>query len=474
MKKLNDLIPCNYNIPIKGIKIDSRRVEKGDLFVAIKGYNIDHNIFIDDAIKNGAVAIITTQNQKKSIPVIKVKNINQTLIDLCKKFYDYQDSLNLIGITGTDGKTTTATILQELLSEKENTAYIGTNGIKINNQYEQTENTTPSIESMYYYLSKLESLDYKNVVLEVSSEALLHKRVENLKFKYAIYTNITEDHLNIHKTVDNYIQAKNQLVNLVNKKGIIIINGDDKNCQKLTINEGQKVITYGKRKDNDFIIDTIKEQEEITSFQLKTKENVYEFKSQLQGEYNIYNLTAAIIVCLLEKIPLKILQEKIEKLKTIPGRRENLSFGQKYTIILDYAHTENGIKTIVESLKKKNRNITVVTGSAGGREVEKRGKIGSYLLNNVKQVIFTMDDPRYENVDDIIDQMIGTEQKTNYKRIIDREKAICFALNNAKENDIVLILGKGRDHYMAIEDRKEEYSDYNVIKNYFQKEIKKD
>ena len=150
-----------------------------------------------------------------------------------------------------------------------------------------------------------------------------------------------------------------------------------------------------------------------------------------------------------------------------------MNFGQEYTIVLDYANTENGIRTIVESFKNKGKPIFVVTGQAGGREVEKREKIGSYLLNNVDEVIFTMDDPRHESVDDIIDQMIGEEKSNNYKRIVDRRKAIKYALQKAKKDDIVLVLGKGRDKYMAVEDRREPYCDYDVIKEFFGKNTKK-
>lgn len=470
--KLNELINCSYETEIIGIKIDSREVKKGDLFVAIKGFNIDHNLYIDDAIKKGAVAVISEKDLKKRVPVIKVDNIDEALVEICKKFYSYDNNIRLIGITGTDGKTTTATILEELLTLKEKTAYIGTNGIKTEEGYQLTENTTPSVDKMYKYLSELYKNKYKNVVLEVSSEALLHKRVDSFKFKYAIYTNITEDHLNIHKSVENYIKAKNHLIDLVDEDGYVIINTDDQNCNKLDTKE-KKVITYGKNHKCDYIIDYINEKEDTTEFILKHKDTTYKFESPLKGEYNVYNLTASIIVCFLENIELQAIKEKIEQISNIPGRREYLNFGQEYTLVLDYAHTENGIRTIVESFKNKGKSITVVTGQAGGREVEKREKIGSYLLNNVDKVIFTMDDPRFENVNDIIDQMVGKEKTSKYKRIIDRKEAIKYALKSAKKDEIILILGKGRDKYMAIEDRKESYCDYDVIKDFFIKNAEK-
>ena len=466
MKKLKDIIECDYNIPIQDIKTDSREVKKGDLFVAVKGFNIDHNLYIDNAIKNGAVAIITDKDYKSNVPIIKVNDIDKVLVDICKKKYDFNSNLKLIGITGTDGKTTTATIIKRLLDKKDKTAYIGTNGIEYLNKKESISNTTPTVEKLYKYFSDIDKNNISTVCMEVSSEALLHKRVDSLRFKYVVYTNITEDHLNIHKTIENYIESKLKLSTLLDSNGIIIINNDD-NKQKDLKNSNKKIYTYGKNKDSDFLIKDIKYLDNITRFIIEHNNKQYKIKSTLLGEYNIYNLTAAFIVCYLEGMKPRNIISNIKRLSSIDGRGEILSFGQKYTIVLDYAHTENSIKNIVEEVKGKYKRIIVVTGSAGGREKEKRKHIGKYLLDNTDLVIFTMDDPRCENVDYIIDDMISISNKTNYKRIISRSNAIKYALDIAKEDDIVLILGKGRDNYMAIGDEKIPYNDYEEIEEYF-------
>lgn len=466
MKKLKDIIECDYNIPIQDIKTDSREVKKGDLFVAVKGFNIDHSLYIDDAIKNGAVAIITDKDYKSNVPIIKVNDIDKVLVDICKKKYDFNSNLKLIGITGTDGKTTTATIIKRLLDKKDKTAYIGTNGIEYLNKKESISNTTPTVEKLYKYFSDIDKNNISTVCMEVSSEALLHKRVDSLRFKYVVYTNITEDHLNIHKTIENYIESKLKLSTLLDSNGIIIINNDD-NKQKDLKNSNKKIYTYGKNKDSDFLIKDIKYLDNITRFIIEHNNKQYKIKSTLLGEYNIYNLTAAFIVCYLEGMKPRNIISNIKRLSSIDGRGEILSFGQKYTIVLDYAHTENSIKNIVEEVKGKYKRIIVVTGSAGGREKEKRKHIGKYLLDNTDLVIFTMDDPRCENVDYIIDDMISISNKTNYKRIISRSNAIKYALDIAKEDDIVLILGKGRDNYMAIGDEKIPYNDYEEIEEYF-------
>ncbi len=467
MKKLKEIIPCEYDTLIKDIKIDSREVSDGDLFVAVNGFNVKHSDYIDDAISRGAAAVVTDIDFDANIPIVKVSNVNKVLNDICIKFYDYKNSQTLVGITGTDGKTTTASILAQLLNEKYNTAYIGTNGIEYQNEVIKLENTTPTNEKLYKYLSKLEKNNCTHVVMEVSSEALLHERVNDLAFKYAIFTNITEDHLNVHKTLENYIESKLSLAKLVKRNGAIIVNIDDENCKELTKFNYPNLYTYGKSEECDFRISNIKEVNNYTTFEIVVKNNVYKIKSPYLCEYNVYNVTAAFIVCYLEKLDLSSIISKIEVLPAVKGRTEFLDFNQKYDLVLDYAHTLNGIKNIVESFKGKYKRIILLTGAAGGREQEKRSKIGKYILNNSDFVIFTMDDPRYESVDSIIDQMIGDEKKDNYVRIIDRSEAIKYALDMARNGDIVLILGKGRDNYMAIENRREPYCDYDVISKYF-------
>ena len=466
MKKLNEIIKTNYDILIKDIKIDSREVEKGDLFIAVKGFNVDHSNYIEDAIKRGCSVVITDIDYDSSIPIIKVKDVNKTLTEVSKKMYDFDDSMMFIGVTGTDGKTTTATIIKEILSNYKNTAYIGTNGIDVNNKSIKTNNTTPTTPYLYKYTNLIKKEDTYNISMEVSSEALLHGRVDGINYKYAIFTNIKEDHLNIHKTLDNYIKSKMKLINLVNSDGYIIVNGDDSNLKRI---KDKRKITFGKNKNNNFIITDVVIKKDNTFFKIKHKNNIYEIKTKLVGEYNIYNITAAFIICYLEGISVDNIINSIKRINYIKGRGEKIDYGQNYKIILDYAHTLNGIKSIVSTYKKLYSNIIVVTGAAGGREKEKRKLIGKYLLDNVNLVIFTMDDPRYESVDSIINDMLSCTKKDNYIRINDRKKAIIYTLDNAKKGDLILILGKGRDEYMAIEDKKIYYSDYEEIKKYFQK-----
>lgn len=466
MKRLNEIIKCDYDISIKGIQTDSRKVQKGDLFVAVKGFHVDHHSFIDDAVRNGAVAIIGSWDLELDVIYIKVDDPNKVLAEVLSNFYDHvEEKFRFIGITGTDGKTTTATIVSEILD----CCYIGTNGVCYKQYKFPICNTTPEICELYECLDRLYNLGCKLIVMEVSSEALLHGRVDCLKFDIVSYTNITEDHLNIHQNIKNYVDSKKKLFSLVKKNGISILNIDDrhyfdvKNCCK------GKVYTYGKNKNSDFQIRKINCQENSTFFDIKLMEQFYSINSKLIGEYNAYNLTLAFAIAYFMKVDVNTILTKIFAINSIIGRGEKLDFGQNYTIILDYAHTYNGIDNIISNLKKfEYKKIIAVTGAAGGREKEKRAKIGKLLLEKVDHVIFTMDDPRYENVDSIIDDLLCDTDLTNYERIIDRKKAIYRAFDLANEKELVLILGKGRDDYMAIKDQKLKYSDFDTICSYFE------
>lgn len=466
MKKLSQLIDCQYDIDILGVTDDSRLVEHGFLFVATKGFYVDHKQYINDAICNGAVAIVCDSKIIVDIPVIVVDDVNKVFIELNQRFFDVNPcEFSLIGVTGTDGKTTTTTIIQTLLNGISKTALIGTNGLTIDEDNIITNNTTPCVSEMYSCLNMIKNRQCKSLVMEVSSEALLHKRLNSFEYDIVGYTNITEDHLNVHKNIENYVKTKISLLQNVKSDGIVVVNGDDKNCKSIKC---KKMYTYGFETVNDFVIFDVREMSNCVNFSVKFNDSIYHITSNLIGSYNVYNVTLAFAICLLKGINSDYLIDEIAKIKSIEGRRELLDFGQDYKIILDYAHTYNGVKSIFDSIKcYKNKKIITVIGAAGGREKEKRSLIGKFVLENSNITIFTMDDPRYEDVNDIIDQLAG--DSNDYLRIIDRKEAIFKALSIADEDFLVLILGKGRDNYMAIGDKRIPYCDYDVICNYFDK-----
>ena len=454
MKKLKEIVDIDLDININGISDDSRKVKEGYLFVATKGFNVDHYDYINDAISNGASFIICDR-EIDNYPHLVVDNINDYYFELCKKYYEVDPSeFYLIGITGTDGKTTTTSVINQII---DNSAYIGTNGILVKGKSYNTNNTTPCIAELYEALSIIKKNNIKTVVMEVSSEALLHDRLKSFKFDIIGFTNITEDHLNVHKTLDNYINCKMKLLSLLKDNGSCVINGDDKNLSRV---ECDNLYRIGVNDYNDYVIHDVNYKNMVDYYI-----NDVNIKSPLMGLYNVYNVTMGYVISLIYGIDKDEIIRRISNIKTISGRREVLDFGQEYTIILDYAHTYNGILNILDSVSDY-KDIIVVTGCAGGREKEKRKKIGKLILDKCNRAIFTMDDPRYESVDDIIDDMVSDTDK-DYIRIIDRKEAIYKAFSIANKDSVVLILGKGRDNYMAIEDRKEEYNDYDVIKSYF-------
>lgn len=466
MKKINELYNCPYDNEIKDIKINSKEVEKGDIFVCTKGVNTDRHDFIDEAIEKGASFLIVKKDGNYSIPYIKVLDPNKELSSLAAKFYDYPEKkLNLIGITGTDGKTTTATIIRDLLG-KDLCGYIGTNGVEGNNFSDKISNTTPECHLIYKYLYLFSKEKIKYVSMETSSEAFYRKRLESFKFDVGILTNITEDHLNIHKTLENYIDSKKELFRQLKDDGIAILNIDDSYYEEFKI-ISKNILTYGKNSKADIYIKEILETSSGTAINFDYNNKEYKVISPLLGEFNVYNLMAGILCLISFGFPMDEIISRISNIKTPVGRCEFLDFGTNYKIVLDYAHTPNGLSSILDYLNKikKNRIITV-TGSAGGREKEKRSQMGKVGLEKSDIVIFTMDDPRYENPSDIINDMISDNEGC-YEIIINREEAIQYALDHARSDDIILIAGKGRDNYMAIEDKYIPYCDYDVIKEYF-------
>lgn len=468
MKKLDEIYKGYPGVLINDIKINSKEIKKGDLFICIKGVTKNRNEYIEEAIKNGASAIITDKNIKLDIPVIKVDNPNEELYRIARIFYDFKDNdLKIIGVTGTNGKTTVASIIKDLIGDS--CGYLGTNGIISKNINESIKNTTPDADRLYKYFKMLKEDNCDIVSMETSSEAFYRNRLDGLKFNIGILTNVTEDHLNIHKTIDNYLECKKCLFKNVYDNGFSILNIDDKYFNDFKKIAKGKILTYGKQTSDLQIID-YKEYLNKTNITLKYKNCIYKIKSILVGEYNIYNLCAAILTLIALNYDISDIIDRIKYIKVPLGRCEYLNFGQNYKIILDYAHTTDAFINIYKYLNNvKKGKIITVTGSAGGREKEKRSIMGKVILDNSDYVIFTMDDPRYEDVNSIIDDLVEKSKKNNYERIIDRKKAIIKALSIATKNDIVLIAGKGRDNYIAIYDKYLPYNDFDVISNYFNK-----
>ena len=467
MKKLSELYPGYPDIMINDIKINSKDVHENDLFVCIMGVTADRHDYVYDAISNGAVAIVASHEINVNVPVIYVSDTNKELVSLCKKFYDNpDDELDIIGITGTNGKTTVASIIKDLMGD--NCGYMGTNGIASKIFKQKIRNTTPDADRLYKYFRKFVDAECEYLAMEASSEAFFRNRLADIMFKVGIITNITEDHLNIHKTIENYVAAKEEIINHIKEDGVLILNTDDKYYEEIKDKANCNILSFGKNNADLEIVKT-KEYVNKTEITIKYKDSIYNITSPLLGEFNVYNLCAAIL-CLL--FLGKTMEEIIDNLSniTVPkGRMEFLKYRDDYNIIIDYAHTTDAFKKIYEFLNKvKTGRIITVTGSAGGREHKKRKDMGKLVLDNSDYVIFTMDDPRGEDVNEIIDELVSATQKDNYERIIDRKEAIYKALEMATNKDIILIAGKGDDDYMAIGEEYIPYEkDENVVLTYF-------
>ena len=448
------------------IKTNSKYVKKNDVFIAIHDELEDRHDYIKNIKKAKAIIIDKEIKEKTNIPVIKVPNTNDTLFDIYSRYYDKPlTNLNLIGVTGTDGKTTTSMIIKELLNNYTNTAYLGTNGFHYKEKEEKTKNTTPPIDIFLKYAKTLEDEDINNLVMEASSEGLLHNRCKNLKFKRAIITNVTGDHLNIHKDFNNYLNSKLKLFDQITQDGIAIVNIDDISYQYIK-EKDINILTYGTQ-NSDYQIKDIKELEDKTTFTLKTNDKEYKITSPLLGRFNVYNLTAAIACLNSLGIEIDDLIKHIKNINSISGRVNIMYTKKGAKIILDYAHTLNATKEILTYANKiKKGKIITVVGSAGGRETEKRKDIGITVTNLSDEVIFTMDDPRYEKVENINNELTQDVKKNNYIFITNRKKAIKYAIDIAKKDDLILILGKGTDNYIAIKNKYKKYNDLKTIKKY--------
>ena len=467
--KLNKLIKCDYDIDITGIKTSSVNVKKGDLFICIDTKTMDRHLFIDDAINKGASAIIVSKDvENKKVPVIKVDNPNETYVDIINKFYDYPTKkLNMIGVTGTDGKTTVATIIYELLS---NCAYIVTNGINYNDFKEKTSNTTPGLDKTMPLFYDMVKNNIKTVSMEVSSEALYYNRFDGIKFNCSILTNITKEHLNTHKTLENYINCKCKLFD--NTIGPCILNKDDEHFNEVS-KHCKKIHTYGKDSNNDLYFKDVKLDIDKTTFTIVYQNKEYKIISPLIAMFNVYNLCAALLALVSLGYDLNELINKIKNIK-ISGRLESIDMGQNFKVIVDYAHTPNGISKLLEFINSLVFNkLIVVFSEPGERDRSKRPSKGYNVITNCDYAIVTSQDPRGEDPMDIANDLVSdVKNYKNYEIILDRSEAIKKAINIAHKDYIVLIIGKGSENYQILKDKIIEFCDIDEVKKHLKTLLK--
>ena len=478
MKKLSELYPSvSSDVLIKSIKINSKEVEDGDLFVCTMGVNADRHDFIDEAVKNGASAVVVSRDGiKLDVPVIKVDNTNEELLKICAKFYDYPNKkMKIIGVTGTDGKTSTATIIQTLLGD-DLCGYIGTNGRSCKNFKGDNPNTTPDVHLLYKYFSEFVSYGCSYVSMEASSEAFFRGRLKDIEFDISTFTNITSEHLNIHGTYENYIESKLNLFRQTKKDGYCILNKDDALYDRVRKSCSGNVVSYGMGNDNTLQILEYKIMPTHTLIKFRYDDKVYDIDSPLLGDFNVYNLAAGILSCLCLGASMEELIPRIKDIK-IDGRLELLDTKTPYYVMVDYAHTPNGISRLLNFVHTLdiNRSIVVI-GQAGERDYLKRPKVGNVVVNNASYAIFTYEDPRSEDPKDICDDIVKElkNDHDNYEIVIDRHEAIQKAVDMANDKDMVLILGKGNETYQKLKNETIYFNDieeaYKAVENRKQRE----
>lgn len=445
------------------IKYNSKKIEKGDTFIALRTNNDGHK-YIEDAIKNGATKIIAEYGNYP-VETIIVNNTKDYLVKyLYDNYYSEIKDLKLIGITGTNGKTTTSILIHNMLNKLgKKTAYIGTNGFYIGKFIKELPNTTPEIIDIYELLIEAKKEGCEYVCLEASSHGLDQNRLKGLTFDFAVFTNLTHEHLGYHKTMENYAKAKQKLFNMLRNNKYAIINNDD-NYKDYFIVKGNNNITYSFTKGDYYIKEYNITLSHSTFSVIHNNEN-YTFSTKMLGKHNIYNSLVSIII--LNKIGYTF--EEINKvLNTVEspiGRMENINY-KNNNIIIDYAHTPDGIENVLKTARelKPNKIITVIgCGGGTGSDREKRSEMGNLVLTMSNKTIFTNDNPRDEDPNQIINDLLKEKVNDNYIIELDRKIAIKKGIEELTNNDILLILGKGHENYQIIGSNKTHFSDKETV-----------
>ena len=438
------------------LKKNSKKVKPGDSFVVIG----DGIKYIDEAINNGATQIISTQKYENIDTLIVNDPLNYYNNYIYNTYYNKIKDIKLIGITGTNGKTTTAYLIYQMLNKLNiKCAYIGTIGFYHNENYDEICHTTPDIDDLYEMLEICKGENTEYVVMEVSSHALKQNRIFGLKFDITIFTNFTQDHLDYHETMNDYLESKIKLFKLFKKEGIAIINSDDENYTKFVLKRNKNILIglNGDVKINNIVLNHNKTDIEFLY------DKVYFKTLNMVGKYNAYNYLEAVIT--LHSLEFNI--DKILELDLIPppGRMELIKY-KNNSIFIDYAHTPDAFTNVLNCVNElKVNKIITIFGCGGNRDIYKRKIMGNIAAKLSDYVIITDDNPRYEDGNQIISDIISGIEKNNYEVIRERKEAIKAGIELLVDNDILMILGKGHENYQIISDIKYHFDDREVVKN---------
>lgn len=465
-----EVIKGNEESKVQNIRYDNRKIEQGDAFVCVKGFKVDGHSFIGDAIKKGANVLIVQEDVsvQEDITIIKVRDTRKALAIMSSNYFgNPKDKLKIIGITGTNGKTTSAFIIKSIL-EKAGfmTGLIGTIANYIGNKKVDAVRTTPESYELHELFKNMVDAGVEYCVMEVSSHSLELDRVYGIQFEEGIFTNLTRDHLDFHKTFENYYNAKFKLFERSNHS---IINLDDPygaNIVKDIEERGvkTKVSTFSIEKEADFKAFEIKSHSNGSEFKVNL-ESIEEFSINIPGEYNIYNSLGCIICAYNLNIPMDKIKEGLSDV-VIPGRCELVAKEKNlpYSIIIDYAHTPDGLENILSTVKAftKNRMISVF-GCGGDRDKVKRPQMGKIGCELSDIAIITSDNPRSEEPMDIINDIVKPLNYDNFVIEVNRKEAIRKAMNMALEGDVIVIAGKGHETYQILKDETIHFDEREVV-----------
>ncbi len=439
------------NIEITGITCNSKEVRPGFAFVCLKGANSDGHKFAPDALKSGAAVIFAETDLGFENQII-VKDTHEAYFDLSAKWFrEPTKELKLIGVTGTNGKTSVTYMLKSIFEKAGyKTGLIGTIQNMIGEKAIETHNTTPDAFTLNKLFREMVDSGCKYAVMEVSSHALDQKRICNVTFETAIFTNLTQDHLDYHKTMDNYLLAKKKLFKMCKKA---VLNSDDPYFEKLKEGLDCEIITYSASNNSDYSAKGINYHPSGVEYELVAKGLIKHISVNTGGRFSVYNSLCSAVTAIENGIDIDTVVSALKELKGVKGRAEVVETGRDFTVIIDYAHTPDGLKNILSTFKEcKKGRLVALFGCGGDRDKTKRPIMGNIAVHNADYVIVTSDNPRSENptaiINDILEGIKGIP--TPVKVIENRIEAIKFAVSNARKDDIIVLAGKGHETYQIL------------------------
>ncbi len=468
------------NIDITGISYNSKTTKKGDIFICLIGEHTDGHEFAKSAIENGAAALLVERKvEGTKIPQVVVSSTRHKIADIADRFYSSPSKgINLIGITGTNGKTTVTHLIQKIFEENsQKCALIGTLGYKLSSkgEYRDAKHTTPQAPELQATLRMIKDVEkIDNVVMEVSSHALEQNRVGGCRFNGAVFTNLTQDHLDYHITMDNYFKAKALLFEHLKEGSFAVVNADDEYGDRFisVVPKDVNVYTYGVRQQSDVMAKNINFSLNGAEFILIENGKEHKVNLHMNGMFSVYNVLAAVAAALAAGIDIQTALKALQNVKGVAGRFEVVA--KKPLVIVDYAHTPDGLENVLKSAREitpEDGKLICLFGCGGDRDATKRPKMGAIAEKLADKIVITSDNPRTEDPQTIITDIIAGLKSVNTESVIvepDRGTAIGLLKTIANNNDVVVIAGKGHEDYQILKDKTIHFDDREEARKVFE------